>query len=239
MSMRTLAVISRKGGAGKTTLSTSLAVSAWRAGLKAILVDLDPQRSAALWGRTRATPAPAVVSTTAGKLFPVWSAAENAGCDLMLLDTPAGGEDEALQAVRLADLCLLVCRPNVFDVDALQQSLGLVQRQGKPHLVVLNQAPPRRLGQESEVVGRAIADLQAQGARLAETGLRHRAAFPAAAAGGISVEEIDPDRPAAREVAGVWAQVWKLLQASRTAPAPRRPAPPRFKPREVGMPLGA
>ena len=72
--MRTLAVISRKGGAGKTTLSTSLAVSAWRAGLRTVLVDLDPQRSAALWGRTRSTPGPAVVSTTAGKLFPVWSA---------------------------------------------------------------------------------------------------------------------------------------------------------------------
>ncbi len=237
--MRTLAVISRKGGAGKTTLSTSLAVSAWRAGLKAILVDLDPQRSAALWGRTRAAQGPAVVSTTAGKLFPVWSAADNAGCDLMLLDTPAGGEDETLQAVRMADLCLLVCRPNFFDIDALQQSIDLVRRQGKSHLVVLNQAPPRRLGQESEAVGRAIAELQSQGARIAETGLRQRAAFPAAAARGISVEEIDPNRPGAREVAGVWAQVWKLLQASRIPPQARRPGTVRSKPREVGMPLGA
>lgn len=237
--MRTLAVISRKGGAGKTTLSTHLAVSAWRAGLKTLLVDLDSQRSAALWGRARSTPGPAVVSTTAGKLFPVWSAADNSGCDLMLLDTPANGEDETRQAVRLADLCLLVCRPNFFDIDALQQSIDLVHRQGKASLVVLNQAPSRRLGQESEAVRSAIAELQAQGVRLADMGLRHRVGFPAAAARGLSVEETDPSRPAAREIAGVWAQVWKLLQTSRSAPAPRRPPAPRSRSMDTGLPLGA
>ena len=213
--MRTLAVISRKGGAGKTTLSTHLAVSAWRAGLKTVLVDLDPQRSAALWGRARAGPGPAVVSTTAGKLFPVWSAAENSGCDLMVLDTPAGGEDETRQAVRLADLCLLVCRPNFFDIDALQSSIELVHRQGKASLVVLNQAPPRRLGLESESVRGAITDLQALGVGLADLGLRHRVGFPAAAALGLSVEEIDPSRPGAREIAGVWAQVSRSRVAAR------------------------
>jgi chromosome partitioning protein len=236
--MRTLAVISRKGGAGKTTLSTSLAVSAWRAGLKTVLVDLDPQRSAALWGRAREIPGPAVVAATAGKLFPVWSAAENSGCDLMVLDTPASGEDETLQAVRMADLCLLVCRPNFFDIDALQQSIDLVRRQGKTGLVVLNQAPPRRLGHESEAVARAIAELQAQDARLADTGLRHRAAFPAASARGLSVEELDPSRPSALEVSGVWTQVWKLLQAGR-ATAPRRAAAAQPRSRPVGMTVGA
>jgi len=237
--MRTLAVISRKGGAGKTTLSTSLAVSAWRAGLKTLLVDLDPQRSAALWGRARSGPGPAVISTSAGKLFPVWSAADNSGCDLMLLDTPANGDEETRQAVRLADLCLLVCRPNFFDMDALQSSIDLMRRQGKEGLVVLNQAPPRRLGQESESVGRAVAELRAHGVQIADTGLRHRAAFPAAAARGISVEEIDPSRPAAREIAGVWGQIWGLLQAGQPAPHPRRTPPIHARSLEIGTPLRA
>src|SRR3569833_1195765 len=146
--MRTLAVISRKGGVGKTTLSVNLAVASSRAGLKTVLVDLDPQRSATLWGRIRTRPGPAVISTTAGKLFPAWSAANNSGCDLMILDTPAAGEEEARQAVRMADLVLMVCRPNRFDLDALQTSIDLVARQNKPSLVVLIQAPSRRMGQE-------------------------------------------------------------------------------------------
>ena len=239
--MRTLAVISRKGGAGKTTLSTSLAVSAWRAGQKTLLVDLDPQRSAALWGRARTMPGPAVVSATAGKLFPVWSAAENSGCELMILDTPAGGEDETLQAIRTADLCVLVCRTNFFDVEALSQSIEMVRRQGKDGLVVLNQAPPRRLGQEPEAVGRAVVQLRGQGARLADMGLRHRAGFPASAARGLTIEETDPSGAGAREVAGVWEQVRRLLAAAhpRGGPADRRAgwdrrAPGRLTPAAIG-----
>ena len=41
--MRTIALISQKGGAGKTTLAIALAVTAERAGLTSVLVDLDPQ----------------------------------------------------------------------------------------------------------------------------------------------------------------------------------------------------
>jgi chromosome partitioning protein len=238
VSVRTLAVISRKGGAGKTTLATNLAVSAWRAGLKTILVDLDPQRSAALWGRARQTPGPAVIATSAGKLFPAWSAADISGCDLMVLDTPAGGEDETLQAMRMADLCLLVCRPNFFDLDALQHSIDLTRRFDKPSLVVLNQAPPRRLGQEPEAVGHAIAELSARGARLASMGLRHRVGFPASAARGLSIEETHPSGAGAREVAGVWTQAWELLQKEPGRAGGRAP-PFAAKPHEIGAPAEA
>ena len=40
--MRTIALISQKGGAGKTALAIALAVTAERAGLTSALVDLDP-----------------------------------------------------------------------------------------------------------------------------------------------------------------------------------------------------
>ena len=143
--MRTLAVISRKGGVGKTTLSVNLAVAAYHAGLKTVVADLDSQRSAMAWAKARTQPGPAVLETTAGKLFPLWSAAGNSGCELMVLDTPASAEAETLQALRLADLCLLVSRPNYFDVSALARSIELLRQFDKPGLIVLNQAPSRRI----------------------------------------------------------------------------------------------
>ena len=213
--MRTLAVISRKGGVGKTTLSVNLAVAAFQGGLRTVVADLDAQRSAMAWAKARKRPGPAVLETTAGKLFPLWSAAANSGCELMVLDTPASAEPETLQALRLADLCLLVSRPNYFDVSALARSIELLRQFDKPGLIVLNQAPSRRMGLEPESVMKAVRALRLTGVPLAQMGLRLRGSFPASAAEGLSVDEFEPDGYAAREVAGVWDQVCTLLEQAR------------------------
>ena len=51
--MRTIAFLTQKGGAGKTTLAASLAVAAAHAGEKVIALDLDPQASLLRWGKYR------------------------------------------------------------------------------------------------------------------------------------------------------------------------------------------
>ena len=45
--MKTVAVVSQKGGAGKTTMSVHIAVAATQAGENAVIIDLDPQTNAA------------------------------------------------------------------------------------------------------------------------------------------------------------------------------------------------
>ena len=56
--MKTIAIISQKGGSGKTTIALHLAVASARAGRNTAVIDLDPQASAANWSdrrRSRAT----------------------------------------------------------------------------------------------------------------------------------------------------------------------------------------
>ncbi|MFY9899476.1 MAG: ParA family protein, partial [Xanthobacteraceae bacterium] len=51
--MRTIAFLTQKGGAGKTTLAASLAEVAASTGERVIALDLDPQQSLVRWGKRR------------------------------------------------------------------------------------------------------------------------------------------------------------------------------------------
>ena len=64
--MKTVAILSQKGGTGKTTLSLHLAVAAEQAGKAAVVIDLDPQASAMAWKDIRKADTPEVVSIAPG-----------------------------------------------------------------------------------------------------------------------------------------------------------------------------
>lgn len=215
--MKTIVVTSRKGGVGKTTLALNLALAAFGGGAKVLLADIDPQRSAtdALKARTR--PGPALVETTAGKLFQLHMAAGREGVDLMVIDTPSTPEAEVALAMNIADLCVLVSRPNFLDVASVVRSSEAVRRLGRTGVVVLNQAPPSRKGVEPPAVLRAIEALRFGGLPLASVGLRSRTVYQAAIAHGVSVAEWDANSTAAREIAGLWRDLERRLGLQRNA----------------------
>ncbi|HXC13926.1 MAG TPA: ParA family protein [Stellaceae bacterium] len=66
--MKTVAIESQKGGTGKTTTALNLAVAAEKAGQAAVVIDLDPQASAAGWKDTRQAETPVVVSVRPARL---------------------------------------------------------------------------------------------------------------------------------------------------------------------------
>ena len=61
--MHTIAILSQKGGTGKTTLALHLAVAAEKDGQSTVVIDLDPQASSAGWKDTRLQETPVVVPT--------------------------------------------------------------------------------------------------------------------------------------------------------------------------------
>jgi chromosome partitioning protein len=139
--MRTLALLSQKGGSGKSTLAVHLAVIAQASGLRTVIVDLDPQRSAAGWWETRTTATPELVESTPDGLRAVLEAAQGDGVGLCVVDTrPSAGADTAAAAA-LADLVLIPTRPAIFDLRAIGATVEIVEQAKAPAFIVLNTVP--------------------------------------------------------------------------------------------------
>src|SRR5271168_5302420 len=115
--MKTIAIISQKGGAGKTTLSVHLATAAAAAGHRTAIIDLDPQGTAASWGDRREAAEPEVISGQAVRLPAMVATAKENGADLLVLDTAPNADQAASYAAKIADLVLIPCRAAAFDLE--------------------------------------------------------------------------------------------------------------------------
>jgi chromosome partitioning protein len=210
--MRTVAVIARKGGSGKTTVAINLAIAAHRRGLNTLLADSDPQRSAAdvLKGR-RHIGGPAIVETNSPGLFSLQISSLRAGIEALVIDTPAGEEDELAHAIVLADLSVLVVRPTLLDFAALLRTLKVIRHLRKRAIVVLNQAPPRRAGVEPPAVRKAQDVLRLLRLPVSPAILRTRTAYQSALERGGSAEEQTGDLAAASEINDLWLNVQQSL----------------------------
>lgn len=212
--MRTVAVIALKGGSGKTTVATHLAIGAHLRGIDVLVADTDPQGSSKEVLSAREGPGPAMVSTTGAQLMAAQFAAVGLRKELLIIDTPAGAVEDVGEAIVLADLAIMVVRPTLLDLAGLVRSLTLVRRLGKPSTVVLNQAPVAREGVESPLVQRIMKGLDYMQAPVAPVVLRSRAVYQTALERGRSAEEM-PDKAAAREMAALWDFIAARLEEPR------------------------
>jgi chromosome partitioning protein len=208
--MKTIAVISQKGGSGKSTISVHLAVAAQIGGLRVAIVDLDPQATARKWGDKREAPEPEVVGDHAERLPQLVEAAAANGADLLIIDTAPNADRASLAAARAADLVLIPCRPAAFDLDAIEATRDLAEIAKKPAWVVLNSAPIR-----SAITEEARRGLEEKGARVAPQVVHVRVAYSHSVIDGRTAMEFEPDGKAAEEIKALLT--WARRQMGMTA----------------------
>lgn len=206
--MKVVSVIAQKGGSGKTTLSIATACSATASGLSAVIVDLDPQATAASWGDRRTSESPAVISAQAPRLSRILDAAATQAVDLAVVDSAPRVEQSAVAAAKAADLILLPSRPAVYDLETVLTTVELVRavRRDVPLLCVLNGVPPR--GPREQQAREVLADL---GVAVCPDSIGLRAAIDYAAALGLSAQEYEPRGKAAAEIDAVYSSVCQLV----------------------------
>src|SRR5687767_1961720 len=135
--MTSIALLSFKGGAGKTTLALHLAVAAG----DALVVDVDRQRSATGWWRTREDGLPELV---AGKVSEVGKAIAATSRPWVFVDTAPAIDVDARAVARAVDFCLVPARPSILDLRAIADTIDIIREVKTPGAIVLNCCPPGR-----------------------------------------------------------------------------------------------
>ncbi|MBV9509905.1 MAG: AAA family ATPase [Caulobacteraceae bacterium] len=202
--MQTVAIVSQKGGAGKTTLALHLATAAHAAGVVSLILDADPQATASRWSQWRAGAEPDVIDCASPPLLAKkLDQAVELGAELAVIDTPPHADSMSAAACRVADLILVPCRPRAFDLDAIQTTADLVKASGKPCFVVFMAGPQRAINLYRE----AAEIVSGFGLAIAPVVLSERAAYHHATGAGKAAQELEPGGRAAEEVAALWSWV--------------------------------
>jgi chromosome partitioning protein len=224
--MRTVALIARKGGTGKSTLAVGLAVAAMGAGHRVCLLEADPLGTVSNWRRRRAAAEPTVETIHDGYvLFQRVQALGQSGVSLTIVDTAGGWTDATRGAMAAADFCLIPTRPSPTDIEAAAPTLAAVRENGKPFAFVLNQVQARsgRLKGAAGSLGERVVALQMADV-LALPAIVLRNDQQDALGVGLGVTEYAPRGKSAEEIRGLWQWVWARLcgfsQPEEEAPAP-------------------
>ena len=204
-----------KGGPGKTTIATNLAVTRARAGYDVLLIDADDQETAADFAQLReqklGDPGYTTIKLTEHAVRTQALRLRDKYDDI-IVDT--GGRDTISQraALSVADALLVPFVPRSFDVWTLEKVANLVEemRTANPNLrahTLLNRADAR--GHDNS----AAADLLKDTSALTFSGLTigTRKAFGNAAAMGLAVTELKPeDRKASDEIMALYRYVFDI-----------------------------
>ena len=191
-----ITIVAQKGGAGKTTVATNLAVEAVRAGRRALILDTDPQGSAVTWSDFRDSPYPEVRTSIPSRLAREIGSAGEEEFDLVVCDTAGHTDTSMLTAARMARMVIIPCRPQAVDMAIVAMTLDVCEMAQTPSAILFNAAPTRGHRQ----IDAAKSMFAPAGIAVLPVVLRQRAAYAQAMSAGKGVSEFAPAAAAALEV---------------------------------------
>ena len=175
--MNVITLASRKGGAGKSTLTAHLAACAHAAGRRCLVIDADPQGSLTLWQSLRADGAAAARRTPRAASIARSPSRRIDGFDWVFIDTAPTMWVVVQEAIRAATLVVIPARPGFFDLNAVRETVATARERNKPYAVVLNAAPAKRDDKEAPAVAQSRAFLDKHGIPVWHGQISQRAAL--------------------------------------------------------------
>lgn len=207
--MKIIIVTSRKGGAGKTTLTINLAARAASNGRnKTAVLDMDPQGSSMFWAGIRQSDYPVVKQLAVDDLAIELSELEEAGFDYVFIDLPPVDKKWLRRSMRDADLILIPTKPSPLDIHSASSTLEWASKASRKVAWVINGASS--FSRTPDLVFEQLAET----AKVCSTIVHERNDFVVSVGLGLSVQEMDPNSKAALEIESLWTDVKRLIKNS-------------------------
>jgi chromosome partitioning protein len=211
-----ITVATMKGGSGKSTVASCLAVYWHLRGRHPTLIDADPQRSIMrLAARERALGGVAVVEDATEDAAK--TARRLAGSDgLVIIDTPGFRSRTTMDCLAAADFLLIPVKPSPFDVDRMLDTVSILtdRADGRqpPFRCLLTQTI-----RDSVIAKHIRSELTDAGLPVLHNEMGNRVAYPEATLWGATPSLISWKGPAAREIAAIADEVDMVLGAQQAA----------------------
>ena len=199
-----ISFINQKGGVGKTTTAINLASSLVRKNHNLVLIDADPQGSAATWHSIEDNQAFEILDHP-GELIQADIETLETAYDFVIIDAPPAVDDKVKTILKASDLAILPVTPSSLDLWSCKETLNTmdsnpeVPLNGKVRLLINRKIPGTRVGRE---VRQALDKFDTP---VFETELCQRVAYIDAMKYGVSVMQFAPGSKAAVEIEQ-WSQ---------------------------------
>ncbi len=205
--MSVISLVTQKGGCGKTTLATCLAVVAQQCGSKVVILDADPQGTASDWWESREEDTLSLLEVKGEEIDRAVQSAQSQGYDVILIDTPARTEPVNASAAQAADFCLIPCQPTLADMRAQSPTVQTVRHLEKRGAFVLTRCPPR--GQRAKEAERGLLVF---GLPVSPVTIVNRNDYPDAYGHSMGVTEYEPAGKAAQEITALWQWINRKMR---------------------------
>ena len=214
--MKTIAIGTTKGGAGKTTLTTNLAIAAALRGHSVLIIDADPQGSSISFRSLRdndLVSAAQITTPTLHKDLVKFSAS----IDICFIDIGAGHPKVFKSAIAAADLLVIPVLPSPYDLWATGNTIDILEDARSfdittPARSVLNQTIKGTIMMKEtrEALEPIIA-----AAPLLNSQITHRQVFKNAVAAAQGVVEYDKQSPAVEEINNLLDEILNIIETNK------------------------
>jgi chromosome partitioning protein len=205
-----ITVATMKGGSGKSTVASCLAVHWHLSGRPTTIIDADPQRSIArLASRERALGGVPVIEDASAD---AWKTAQRLAVPgrAIIIDTPGFRSEATLACIAAADFLLVPVKASPLDIDRMLDTLNsLIESGGGRRPVfrcVLTQTT-----RESVIARHIRAELIEAGFPVLKNEMTNRVGYAEAALWGATPSLMEKSGVAAREIAAIADEIDEIV----------------------------